>query len=178
METNTSTSTNSPIAPRRRIRKGLLVGLGLMLVTGVASFSVAQAHGPGDGDGGGPAHAGPFGGFFAFRMQRVLDRVGATDGQKAQIKAIWDGLRPQLKGLRAQQQQLRQQIAQAMTAPTIDAAQVEKLRQQSVQLMDKTSVVFTQGMVQTAQVLTADQRKQVLVELQKHHHRPGADAGE
>jgi Spy/CpxP family protein refolding chaperone len=164
------------VARRTRARKGLLVGLGLMLVTGAASFSVAQAQGPGGG-GGPAAHAGPFGGFFAFRMHRVLDRVGATDGQKAQIKAIWDGLRPQLKGLRQQQQQLRQQIGQAMTAPTIDPAQVEKLRQQSVQLMDKTSQVFTQGMVSTAQVLTPDQRKQVLVELQKHHRHPGADAG-
>jgi Spy/CpxP family protein refolding chaperone len=63
-----------------------------------------------------------------------------------------------------------------MTAPTIDPAQIEQLRQQSVQLMDKTSSVVTQGMVATAQVLTADQRKQVAAEMQKEHHR-GPHAG-
>ena len=65
-----------------------------------------------------------------------------------------------------------------MTAPTIDPAQVEKLRQQSVQLMDKTSAVFTQGMVQTAQVLTPAQRQKVLAEIRAHQHEHGFRGGE
>jgi hypothetical protein len=44
--------------------------------------------------------------------------------------------------------------------------------------MDKASSLITQGMVQSAQVLTPDQRKQVLAEIQAHHrgghgHGPG-----
>ena len=76
--------------------------------------------------------------------------------------------------------QIRQQIGQALAAPTIDTNAIEKLRQQSLQAMDKSSQLLTQGMVQTAQVLTPDQRQKVLSELHRHgHHHPGLDdAGE
>jgi len=104
---------------------------------------------------------------MAFRMHKILDKVGATDGQKAQIKTIWEGLRPQLKALHQQHEQLHQQITQAMTAATIDTAAIEKLRQQSVQVIDKVSATVTQGFVQTAQVLTPDQRKQAAAEIEK-----------
>ena len=137
----------------------MLGGLAVLLVGGALSFSVAQAR----GEGGGP---------MAGRMHRILDKVGATDGQRVQIKSIWEGLRPQLKALHQQHAQIRQQIAQAITASTIDPAAVEKLRQQSVQVIDKVSSTLTHGFVETAQVLTADQRKQVAAELQKEaEHR-------
>jgi Spy/CpxP family protein refolding chaperone len=166
-----------PLAHRRG-----LAGLGALLAAGALSLSIARAQAPA-GAGGPPAAMGAFGGdgegFMAFRMQRLLDKVGASDSQKGQIKAIWDGLRPQLKTLHQQHFQLRQQIGQALSAPTIDPAGVEKLRQQSVQLMDKTSSLITQGMVSSAQVLTADQRKSALTIIQQHqqhqrHHGPGA----
>jgi Spy/CpxP family protein refolding chaperone len=165
----------------RRSRKGLWLGLALLLGAGTVAAAVPMAEAQ-SFDGGGPMGgpmAGPMGGRWAFRMQQILDKVGATPSQKSQIAAIWQGLRPQLKTLHQQHFALRKQIADAMTAPTVDPAQVEKLRQQSMQLIDKTSSVVTQGLVQTAQVLTPDQRKQVLVEMQKHHHGPhGPDAGE
>jgi protein CpxP len=168
METpDTITTTTRPA--RSRFRRRLWAGIGVLLAGGALSLSVAQAHGFGDGDQPG----GRAGAFMAFRMQKVLDRVGATDSQKGQIKAIWEGLRPQLTAAHQQHRQLRQQMTQAMTAPTIDPAAVEKLRQQSVQVMDRTSSLITQGMLGTAQVLTPDQRKQAAAELEKHadHHR-------
>jgi len=163
---------------RPRSRKGLWLGLALALGAGAVGIAVpmTQAYAfEGGGPGGGPG--GAFDGHWGFRMQHILAKVGATDSQKGQIKAIWEGLRPQLKTLHQQHFALRQQITTAMTAPTIDPAQIETLRQQSVQLMDKTSSVVTQGMVASAQVLTPDQRKQVAAEMQKEHHRgfhPGA----
>jgi Spy/CpxP family protein refolding chaperone len=141
----------------RPFSRRALGGLAALAVVGGLSFSVAQAR----GFGGGPE------GVMAFRMHKILDRVGATDAQKAQIKAIWEGLRPQLKTLREQHAGLRQQITQAMTAQTIDPAAIEKLRQQSVFVMDKVSSIMTQGFVQTAQVLTPEQRKQAAAEIEK-----------
>ncbi|HVU50259.1 MAG TPA: Spy/CpxP family protein refolding chaperone [Polyangia bacterium] len=159
----------------RRLSRRSVASIAGLAVVGALSFSVAQAR----GFGGGPD------GFMAFRMHKILDKVGATDAQKAQIKTIWEGLRPQLKTLHQQHAGLRQQITQAMTAPTIDAAAIEKLRQQSVAVMDKVSSVMTQGFVETARVLTPEQRKQAAAEIQKarenrraHFEENGPSMGE
>ena len=142
----------------RRLTRRAIGGLAALAVVGGLSFSAAQARGFGGGDGPGP---------MAFHMRKVLDKVGATDAQKAQIKTIWEGLKPQLKTLHEQHATIHQQISQAMTAATIDTAAIEKLRQQSVGVMDKVSSLVTQGFVQTAQVLTPDQRKQAAAEIAK-----------
>ena len=176
MGTDISTNPRQLDNPGPQGRRRWLAGIGVALAVGAASLSIAQAEPPAPGDGGGPsAHRGRFGGdgFMAFRVQRVLEQVGATDSQKSQVKAIWTGLRPQLQTLHQQHAQLRRQIEETMTAATIDTAAVEKLRRQSVQLMDKTSSLITQGMVSTAQVLTPDQRKRALAEIQSHHGHHG-----
>jgi Spy/CpxP family protein refolding chaperone len=150
---------------RRRVARRTLGAIAAVAVVGALSFSVAQAHGGGDHEG-----------FVAFRIHKILDKVGASDAQKTQIKSIWQGLRPQLKTLREQHEGLHQQITEAMTAPTIDAAAIEKLRQQSVGVMDKLSSLMTQGFVESARVLTPEQRKQAAAEIEKEHeghHGPG-----
>jgi len=154
---------NETRSPRRRFSRRLMGGLAALALGGPLSLSVAQAHGFGGPEGGGPV---------AFRMHRILDHVGATDAQKTQIKAIWEGLRPQLKTLHQQHAGLRQQITQAMTAATIDPGAIEKLRQQSVGVVDKLSAVMTRGFVETARVLTPEQRKQAAAEIEKaREHR-------
>ena len=119
-------------------------------------------------------------GFVARRLERILDRVNATPAQRGQIHAIWDGLRPQLRELRTQHGALRRQIVTAVTASTINAAEVEKLRQQSMSVADKTSALFTQGIVNTAQVLTPEQRKIAQEhwadQMGKHHGFGGGEA--
>jgi periplasmic protein CpxP/Spy len=168
---------NDNALPRRRVSRRLAGGIVAVLVGGALSLSVAQAHGFGGGGFGGGA-------FMAFRMHKLLDHVNATDQQRAQIKTIWEGLRPQLKATHDDQKKLRAQITQVMTATTVDPAAVEKLRQQSVQLVDKASTIISRGMVETARVLTPEQRKQIAAELEKEreNHRAhsqehdGADA--
>jgi protein CpxP len=112
--------------------------------------------------------AGQMGQFGARRMGKLLDTAGATDAQRAQIKDTWSKLRPQLQAVREQRGKLQGDLRKALSAPTIDTAAVERLRQQGVQLADKASVLFTQGMVQTAQVLTPEQRQKVAAELEQH----------
>lgn len=155
-----SAATNAQARTPRRWSRRLFGGLAAVVIGGALSISVAQAHGGPDG-----------GGFMAFRMHKILDKVGATDAQKAQIKTIWEGLRPQLKALHEQHEQIHTQITQAMTAATIDTGAIEKLRQQSVQVIDKTSSMLTKGFVETAQVLTPDQRKQAAAEIEKAKER-------
>ena len=141
------------IRPRRRSWLLLIPALAVLGVAGGA-YTTAQAH---------PAQteeAGPGQGFGARRLERLLDKVNATAGQRSQIQAIWNGLRPQLKSLHQQHQAVHQQIAAALAAPTINPAAVEQLRKQAMGVSDQLSSTFTQGLVQTAQVLTPDQRTQ------------------
>ena len=154
---------------RLRSRGRWLAILGIPLAVGVLSMSVARAHGF-----GGPGH-GDMAAHMQGRIDHLLTAAGATDAQKAQVKAVWDGTRPQLQPLHKQHADLRRQIGQALAAPTIDAARIEQLRQQSVATMDKISALTTKAMVASAQVLTPDQRKVVLQKIEEHRgHRPGA----
>jgi len=107
-----------PAAARRTSRRRWwTVALGAVAVAGL-TFSVARAQAFG-------GH-GPF--MMKERMEHALSAAGATDAQKTQIHAIWDGLRPQLKPLRHQAVDLRRQIGEAIAAPTIDKGRVEALR--------------------------------------------------
>ena len=155
--------------PRRRSWLLLIPALAVLGIAGGA-YTTAQAH---------PAEAmdaGPGGGFGARHLERLLDKVNATAGQRGQIEAIWKGLRPQLKSLHQQHQAVHQQIAAALSASTINPATVEQLRTQAMGIADQLSSTFTQGLVQTAQVLTPEQRTQAAAAIASarghfpHHH--------
>jgi protein CpxP len=171
MQTEVETQAEDGVmtrAARGTRRKILIASLaGLVLAGAGGLVSSARAAGPA-GDEAGE-------GMPMRRMQRILDRVGATPAQRDQIRAIWSGLRPQLRAERVQHKSLRQQMVAALTAPTINAGEVERLRKQSMASADKLSALFTQGMVASAQVLTPEQRKLAGEELAKGrgHHRWG-----
>ena len=174
MSTQAPTTELTSSRSRRPRRFWLVVApvIGALGIGGLA-VSSARAQAPAPTVDGSTA-VGP--GFMARRLQHMLDKVNASPSQRSQIEAIWAGLRPQLKSLRQQHMAVRQQMVTALTGATINASDVEKLRQQSMSLTDKTSAVFTQGIVQTAQVLTPDQRKIAQQELAQqaaqHHHGP------
>ncbi len=157
------------VRPRRRSWLLLIPALAVLGVAGGA-YTSAQAQ------PAGTAEATPGEGFGAHRLEHLLDKVNATAGQRSQIEAIWNGLRPQLKSLHQQEQAAHQQIAAALSAPTIDPAAVEQLRKQAMGVADQLSSTFTQGLVQSAQVLTPDQRKQAAAAMAEargrfqHHH--------
>jgi protein CpxP len=157
-------TTSSHISAMRRRR--WLFALPVVALAGAVSISIAHAQR--QAPSGDVPRGGEMAGFMARRLDRILDKVSATQTQRDQIHAVWDGLRPQLRELHAQHAAIHKQIVAAVTAPTINAADVEKLRQQSMAIADKSSALFTQGIVQTAQVLTPDQRKLAQEEMAKH----------
>jgi len=173
---SSSSASGARAAPRSRARRWLLLGA-IPVLAGALSLSAARAQ-MGGPDGGGMGMFAGHEGFMQQRLEHLLTAAGASDAQKAQIKKIWDGLRPQLKELHKQHAELRRQIGQAMAAATINTAAIEQLRQQSVQTMDKVSSLVTQGMIASAQVLTPAQRQTVLQQIEQHHrHHPGAGGG-
>ena len=162
--------------PRRRSWLLLIPALAVLGIAGGA-YTTAQAQ------SADAMEAGPGGGFGGHRLDRLLDKVSATAPQRSQIEGIWNGLRPQLKSFHQQQQALHQQMGAALSAPTINPATVEQLRKQAMGVADQMSSTFTQGLVQTAQVLTPDQRKQAQAFIQEarghfqHHHGEGNGGG-
>jgi periplasmic protein CpxP/Spy len=132
-------------------------------------------HGPGmDGmhgwggmrEGMGGMHHG-MGGGMMFRgspermgrmIDHMLDGLNASDAQRSQIKQIAAGAAADLKAQAGAGRALRQRAMQAFTAPTVDAAAVEQVRQQMLQQHDQMSKRMTQAMLDVARVLTPEQR--------------------
>jgi Spy/CpxP family protein refolding chaperone len=171
---------SSPPQGRRRGRwTWALLAAPLALGLGLGTVARAQPFG-GPGMGGpGMMEGGEHGPGMRHHVEQMLTAVGASDAQKAQIKTIWDGARPQLKALHEEHEQLRKQIGEALAASTVDAAHIEQLRKQSVQSMDKLSAVMTQAFVSTANVLTPAQRKAALAKFEERREdrREGRHGG-
>lgn len=165
-ETHTEDRVVTPVGRSRR--KVVFVSLAALALAGAGGWiSTARAAGPA-GDAGAEGEGMPM-----RRMHWILDRVGATAGQRDQIRGVWSGLRPQLRAERAQHKSLREQMVAALTAQSINAGEVERLRKLAMANTDKISALVTQGMVGSAQVLTPDQRKLAQQEIAKgggHHH--------
>ena len=85
----------------------------------------------------------------------MLDGLHASDAQRSQIKQIAVQAAADLK---TQMMGLRQRGMQVLTAPTIDPAAAEQVRQQMLQQHDQMSRRVMQAMLDVAKVLTPEQR--------------------
>jgi periplasmic protein CpxP/Spy len=144
-------------------RTGMRLFAGSLLLAASAATMLpafAQGHHGGHGPGHAmmsPGGAGPMGG-SPRHMERMLDRVAATDAQKAQIKQITEASRADMLKQREAGRALHDKLRLALTAATIDTNAVEQLRLQMLAQHDQTSRRGLQTMVDIAQVLTPEQR--------------------
>ena len=178
-EINTATNTKKATNWTRRIAITALT-LGSITAAGVGYAASNDKHGPDDAMGGpGYGHMGHMGGkgfgsdFMEFRMNKMLDRVDATDEQKQKIKAIFEKTRDTLKAERkeAKAGDNRQKMIDILKAPTIDAAAVETLRADRTARMEARSKAMTAAIVEAANVLTPEQRVKLADEMQHHGKR-------
>ncbi len=88
----------------------------------------------------------------------MLDGLGATDAQRTQIKQIAAQTAADLKTQADAGRALRDRGMGILTAPTVDAAAAETLRQQLLQQHDQMSRRVMQAMLAVANVLTPEQR--------------------
>lgn len=177
--------------PMHHLKRPLVVAA--ITLAGALAAHAQPAQGPGYGAGHGPGHGpmmrgepghGP-GGFMGGMIFRMLDRVNATPEQRAQIQQIVDRHRAEASAEREGGRALRDQAMALFAQPTVDAAAVEALRKQQVARMDAASKRMTQSMLEIAQVLTPDQRKQMADEMQQRRvmmerrwrERHGTEAG-
>jgi len=94
-------------------------------------------------------------------IDHMLDGLNANDAQRGQIKQIAASAGADLKAQAETGRALRQRALQAFTAPTVDAATVEQVRAQMLQLHDQSSRRMTQAMLDIARVLPPEQRAKI-----------------
>jgi len=169
---------------RGRRRHGFIAGLLFGAVAaGVVGFAVgatmpaAEAalgaiahHGFGSDHDGPPTpeeakeHAGFFIGF-------ALHRLDATDDQEKRVQQIVgsaiDELYPVVEEHRANRDEFRTILA----GPTIDRAAIEKLRVEELALVDTLSRTVAAALADSAEVLTTEQRTELVERFERFHHR-------
>jgi protein CpxP len=141
----------------RALRRVVLVAI-VGIAAGAAAF--AQPHHP-HGDGG------PGMMMWGRHLDRALDAVGASDAQRAQIRQITDAAMADLKAQHQAARDLRQQMMQAFTQPTVDANAIEALRQQMLAQHDQASRRMMQAMLDVSRVLTPEQRAKLAERMQQ-----------
>jgi Spy/CpxP family protein refolding chaperone len=151
--------TEIAAATRPKGSRGVKWMLSGMVVAVAATFALSAWAMPG---GHGHHGMGDMGGYGMMRggrgIDRMLDGLNATDAQRSQIRQIFRAAADDLKAQREQRRALHERGLQVFSAPNVDAAAVESLRQQMVQLHDQASKRRMQAMLEASQVLTPEQR--------------------
>jgi Spy/CpxP family protein refolding chaperone len=106
---------------------------------------------------------------IAFR----LADIDVTSEQRYRIATILKGAANDLQSSRKQRLQARRQSMELLTAPTIDRAQLEKLRVEQMQLGDNASRRMLQALMDSAEVLTPEQRAGLAERFQRRMPRGG-----
>jgi protein CpxP len=170
VKTNSTTTRAAPAsaadAGRSAAVRMRLLWLGmLMAVLGTLAVSAwAQPmgghHGMGRGMDGGMMMGGP-----PERMGRMIDHMldglNATDAQRTQVKQIAQAAAADLKTQRDAGRGLHERALQIFTAPNVDPAAAESLRQQMLAQHDQASRRMTQAMLDISRVLTPEQRAKI-----------------
>lgn len=115
---------------------------------------------------GGGHHGGGFG---ARGLERMLDKIDATDEQADKLWEIAGEIRGEMWPMGREFRQTREDLAELLTAETVDAEAVEALRSERIAAIDEMSKTMTAAMVEAAEVLTPEQR----AELAKHFEERG-----
>ena len=177
-EQQTGPGSAGTVAPDRR-RRWTMIGAIVASVAGLGAFAAhrhayAAPMGFGHGHGFGGWHGGMGDMDPAAAAKRIdamvaymLADVDATPEQRERIAAVLKAAANDLQGSRKQHMQARRQSLELLAAPTIDRAQLEKLRIEQMQLADTTSRRMLQAMMDSAEVLNADQRAKLVERWQR-----------
>jgi Spy/CpxP family protein refolding chaperone len=177
-----SDAPTQPAAASNRKRRWTVLGLGVVALVTVGALTAhrhAQAgamgfgghglgHGPGGWHGGmGDMDPAVMAKRIDARVAYMLAEIDATPEQRERIAKILKGLANDMQQNRQRHMQARQQSLELLAAPTIDRAQLEKLRVEQMQLGDVTSRRMLQAMMDSAEVLSPVQRAKLIERWQR-----------
>ena len=159
-------TTKSPlrrwIAPIALV--GAFIGGGVTLPILTAQAQEAGMHAMMGGPGHGGMHAMMMG-----HIEQMLDKVGATPGQKAKIESILHAGFASMSGAHDDMQQTHARLHALLTAPTIDRNALEQLRAAEIAHIDQASRKMVNAMADAAEVLSPQQRAKLATLLQADH---------
>ena len=109
-------------------------------------------------------------GMFGARMvERLAEKVDASDEQKQKLTAIANKMSEGQAERQTQMQGLRQQSMALLSAEPIDTVALEQVRAAQTAFMNEQSKRMSQAMVEAAQVLTPEQRKKLAAMMPQVH---------
>jgi Spy/CpxP family protein refolding chaperone len=154
------------------------VGLVVSMAGAAGVVNLASAHPrseapmpAGPGRGMGPFMPGmglPLGGPM---LDRMLDDVKATDSQRERLHQIAEAARADLESTGAAARTDHARLVELFAQPTVDAAALEALRQQMLARHDQVTRRLNVAMLDAAQVLTPEQRRQFAEQVRLHEQR-------
>jgi len=197
MTEQSNVSSQAPVATpsassgkgRRGVRTLAALALTGLVAGGAVFFSAGQSafadRGPGmermghgghgeHGHGPGAMGGGMMGMMAGRHLDRMLERVDATDEQRAKIRDISRSARNDVEKLTDVLQPLRKSAVDALAAPTVDRATVEGIRTRLSGVTDEISKRVTTAMLDVAQVLTPEQRAKMAEDMKSRrrgHHQ-------
>jgi periplasmic protein CpxP/Spy len=90
---------------------------------------------------------------------RALERMDATEEQKARIRPIADDLAAAMYGFREEHKALRDRFVEAFEAEQVDSEEVAKIRADALALADRATRELAEAIVEASRVLTPEQRR-------------------
>jgi Spy/CpxP family protein refolding chaperone len=160
---DTSDMDNKAAGSSRRRWFAGLAALGALGAAGAAAYAQGMRHGGMD-----PAERARR---MEARIDHLMQALGGTPEQKAQLLAIQRAAMADLQPLRDQVRESRRQGMALLAAPTIDRAALERLRATRMQAEDARSRRIVQAMADAAEVLTPEQRTKAAEQLQRRMQR-------
>lgn len=145
--------------------------------TAATAAASAPRMAPGMSHGGHGEHGGMGMMPFGRHLDHLLTEVKASDAQRQQIKQITDKARADVQALHEQGKGLHERTMALWTAPKLDAAEAEKLRQQMLAQHDQVSKRMTQAMLDVGNVLTPEQRAKAAELIKSHRAHMGDRKG-
>jgi Spy/CpxP family protein refolding chaperone len=97
-----------------------------------------------------------------FVLDVMMDRIDATGEQRLEISEIVDGLMVNLQTVAGEHESVHEEVQAILSQPTVDRAALEQVRANAILTADTTSQTLVQALVDVAEVLTPEQRVELM----------------
>jgi len=99
----------------------------------------------------------------------MLDHVDASDAQQEKVQAILRESVDEFVDMAQQHHANRDALIKAFTQPTIDRQALESIRRDELQVAEAASNKMVKTLADVAEVLTPEQRRELLERFEDHH---------